>query len=468
METIISEITNSERAFGGVSCNKLEILDASGNHGLGDIVKGQHDSEITPESGYTWQVINCFEDSIRFSESQIEVDGTTFFQGRLEFRLPKDTADRIHVLGGIGRKRFFVRWIDGNGQGKMMGDQTATALFSLTNRDNKAQREQDNEIAGQFEICSLHPLAFYPFEDTIFDGECCVSQSAPQSGDCTPAIIERTNGSDEDEPWFTAPSGATTVVPAIEIRQENDDVSGTAAAGKAVKIRKDPEAPGAFSVVVESIEESASEIIVNVTPPESDGAVIPQFFLTQITSYRSGDAGSQLAAGTWTRTAPASPESVRCLDFSAADPFNTLVANNQFGHKTRFCDKDGNALTTYGGTAAPDNLVIDTLYNVMWYNVVQSATWNDAVDACVASSQGGFTNWHLPDRVMVESLWNQNESDTNETPGFPNGYHISLWAATTNRNGTTQAWVTHSNQDRQWTESSKTGAQKYIMIRRID
>ena len=77
---------------------------------------------------------------------------------------------------------------------------------------------------------------------------------------------------------------------------------------------------------------------------------------------------------------------------------------NKFGNLDRFTDDEG--LQTY-----TNPLVIDNLYNLMYTKDQQAAdTWNNQIDAGVASSIGGFSDWYVFSTAELEELLDRGVS----------------------------------------------------------
>lgn len=464
MEVAINPITGSERAYGGAACHKIEILDVSGDHTLGYVVANRHDSAVVVDAEFQWELINTSEDSIRFQEVPRTEDGVTFYDGRIQFIVPKDTADRIAQLAGQKRRRYLVRWIDSNGQGKMMGDLANGAVFEMLSRDNKADPDTDNEITCQFAVCARHPVPFYPFESEIFDGECCAEQTSSDSGgntgggDCQDGTVLRTNPvSGADEPYFTVPSGGTHVIPP-KLIGDQDNQAFSMTVGKPVLIGYDPAQSPPFNLAIASIVETELSVVINVNAPRTAGQ---QYNITQRTTYYGRDEGYQIQNGIWTKPTGL----VRRLNFLANDPFNTLADVNPFGNTTRLCDSQGNPLTTYGGMGVPaDGLVIDTLYDAMWYvHQMTYPNWTAACDAVAASTEGGFNDWVIATREHLHTIIPHDQTEATEPPGFPPNYLVSASSSTTIHGS--QLWKYFASSDRQFTEVNKTSTQRILMVR---
>ena len=111
----------------------------------------------------------------------------------------------------------------------------------------------------------------------------------------------------------------------------------------------------------------------------------------QTVSYRTGDDGDL--------------ESGRVTDFF------TLSSDNTFGTTDRFTDE-------LGGQTYANDIVIDwSTYNgtdVLGYSrVIQSATWNVAIDDSLASSLGSYTSgWRLSNIKEIVNIANYGTPDT--------------------------------------------------------
>jgi hypothetical protein len=105
----------------------------------------------------------------------------------------------------------------------------------------------------------------------------------------------------------------------------------------------------------------------------------------QTTSYRTGDDGD--------------------IEAGRAVSFSVLSANNPFGNTNRFTDELGTQTYT-------NNIVIDwSTYDGSvvngYYRVITNATWNNAIDQCLALSVGTYTSgWRLVNRNELETIYN--------------------------------------------------------------
>lgn len=118
----------------------------------------------------------------------------------------------------------------------------------------------------------------------------------------------------------------------------------------------------------------------------------------QTASYRTGDDGYNYA-NTWDAVFSATRVGRR----PQLTDFTTLLANNAFGNTNRFTDDAG-------GQTYSNDLVIDHFTGLMWYRILASGSWNSAIDAAVASTLGGYSNWELPNLEQQMSILDYKNS----------------------------------------------------------
>jgi len=92
--------------------------------------------------------------------------------------------------------------------------------------------------------------------------------------------------------------------------------------------------------------------------------------------------------------------------------------------------------------------VTDNLTGLMWTKNANMAgstmTWYQAVDYCNDLTQGGYTDWRLPNVNELESLVNADEPNTAtwlNSQGFTNVQSYGYWSSTTFALYTGYAWV---------------------------
>lgn len=163
----------------------------------------------------------------------------------------------------------------------------------------------------------------------------------------------------------------------------------------------------------------------------------------QTTSYRTGDDGD--------------------LEMGIGASFSTLSDNNIFGNTNRFTDE-------LGGQTYTNNFVLDHLTGLMWYKVPVSGTWNNAIDGADSSTQGGFSDWFLPNINQFATILNF----TNSVGSLLNYAPFSLtqtstatrlFTSTTNAGGTTGAFALSDLQI--FSATTKVTTCNYIICRKF-
>lgn len=143
----------------------------------------------------------------------------------------------------------------------------------------------------------------------------------------------------------------------------------------------------------------------------------------QTTSYRTGDDGDL--------------ERGRDVDFF------TLAENNPFGNTNRFTDE-------LGGQAYTNNWVVDwSTYDgstVLGYfrSVQLAATWDNAIDNCLAGTFGTFAGCYLPNVTQINNIMNFEINETLDYTPFSINL-VTLWTSDTNRGGINYAWYYRSS-----------------------
>ena len=144
----------------------------------------------------------------------------------------------------------------------------------------------------------------------------------------------------------------------------------------------------------QTTEYSAAITCTPATAPEGILYKRPQF-RGQATTYRTGDVGWLFSQGyfDWSSD-PTNPATIAALDLANLDPFNTLVNNNLFGNTLRF--------TSITGTAYTTGIAMDHLTGIMFTDdELSNDVWDNLIDQALASSIGGYTDWHLVSRTEL-------------------------------------------------------------------
>ena len=103
--------------------------------------------------------------------------------------------------------------------------------------------------------------------------------------------------------------------------------------------------------------------------------------------------------------------------FNSLASFLVLNNDNSFGNLFRltsdiggyesggnYFDLNGNASNE--ATEFANNLIIDHFTGDMFYRIAQAAAiWNTAIDNALASTQGGHSDWFLPNINILKSIW---------------------------------------------------------------
>jgi hypothetical protein len=142
--------------------------------------------------------------------------------------------------------------------------------------------------------------------------------------------------------------------------------------------------------------------------------------------------------------------------------FSTLSDNNIFGNNQRFTSELGNQTYT-------NKFVLDHSTGLMWYIALTTGTqWNGAIDGALASTQGGFTDWALPNINQLVSICNFSIATNSLLNYSPFNIAITsasdrVWTSTTLPNSTASAYTLQSNST--FAGSGKSTSQSYIICR---
>lgn len=164
----------------------------------------------------------------------------------------------------------------------------------------------------------------------------------------------------------------------------------------------------------------------------------------QTTSYRTGDDGD--------------------LEMGIGASFSTLSDLNIFGTNQRFTDE-------LGGQTYTNNFVLDHLTGLMWYRTpTTTSNWNTAIDGALASTQGGFSDWVLPNMNQLISICNF-ATVTNALLNYaPFNIAVTastdrIWTSTTTPNASANVYTLQSNST--FAGTGKSTAQSYIICRKF-
>lgn len=261
--------------------------------------------------------------------------------------------------------------------------------------------------------------------------------------DLAPMVNIQATLGNEAYPWLATWSGVTVVEGTIEnycgggvcadATVENSDAtySNTVASGgnlglPDITITK----PDASTVTFPSVKN------VDIRDYKSGIAYQRPSLTGQLTSYRTGDDGWNLANGVYDYTPPEYPTSFAKLDLDAVSPFTTLLHNNAFGNKNRFTD-------SIGGQTYANDYVIDHLTGLGYYRVIQgtSTTWDTNIDNAVASTLLSFTDWRVCNFQEYDVIGDRSMVGFNYAPFNLNGATVSVFQTSTTRNDSTTQYI---------------------------
>jgi hypothetical protein len=163
----------------------------------------------------------------------------------------------------------------------------------------------------------------------------------------------------------------------------------------------------------------------------------------QTTSYRTGDDGD--------------------LEMGIDASFFQLSDLNIFGNNKRFTDELGTEIYT-------NKFVLDHSTGLMWYiNLTTGTQWNGAIDGALASTQGTFTDWVLPNINQLISICNFSIVTNSLLNYSPFNIAITtttdrIWTSTTTPSATVNAYTLYNLG--QITGTGKSTSQSYIICRK--
>lgn len=172
----------------------------------------------------------------------------------------------------------------------------------------------------------------------------------------------------------------------------------------------------------------------------------------QVQSKRDGDdANIEVTILSAARNA----QSVKARNTLAS--FNVLNNNNSFGNTIRFTDDLGTEIFTAG-------LMIDNYTSLMWGVAALAAnTWPNQIDAALASTLGGFSNWFMANINQLRNVMRSN----NNTPfsSLFTGANTDIWSSTDDGSGTTnRLYVSAASSHRHLTQG-EGNSEKMLICR---
>ena len=126
-----------------------------------------------------------------------------------------------------------------------------------------------------------------------------------------------------------------------------------------------------------------------------------------LVSFNNYDEAWQMLNGVLDRTNPTNPTHVAELDYTSLTPFFTLKQNNKYGNLDRITDDLGTQIYA-------NNLIVDNLYNIMYWQIgLTLDTQTNHLITANASTNGGFTDWNLASKAILESIRNHGLANGN-------------------------------------------------------
>lgn len=211
-----------------------------------------------------------------------------------------------------------------------------------------------------------------------------------------------------------------------------------------------------------TIQVNTSQKVISVAPSGWDDQVAEYGrgyhypIASQTTGFKTGDEPDIET----TIFAPVRVANSLKVHNSLIDYF-TLGNTNSFLNTDRFTDIDG--LQIYG-----DDYIIDNYTGVGIFRIAQAAaTFDDAIDAALASTQNGFSDWFL---ASVSQMFELVNNETN--PSFfwspLNIGGTNLFTSTTDSITTTRNLMFRPGNHASGLidDNNKTTAQKYLLMRK--
>ena len=180
--------------------------------------------------------------------------------------------------------------------------------------------------------------------------------------------------------------------------------------------------------------------------------------------------GAQIAAGVFDPPAGAFA-SLQGLDYSAATPFLTLK-HSHLGGTDRWRDSANNPLA-YGDATVSDGLVTDLNFDRQWYILRSNhANLQAALDYAAAATFGGHSDWRLPIRAELWTLFDINNTNVissinGRPPGFDANSTNNVISCTTAELATSLIYATFGT-NRRTQFVSKTGSVFVILVRNFN
>lgn len=199
-------------------------------------------------------------------------------------------------------------------------------------------------------------------------------------------VVPDINVSNSDDSYSETEIAAIDIeIPDITITK-NDDTTVTYPAAKDLNIGVidpcTPVAPSGWAAMVTAYG-------IGYNYPQQTG---------QTTVYRTGD-DADIEATIFT-TAIRAANNLK--PHNGLSDFTTLTNNNAFGTTVRFTDELGTEIFA-------NDLIIDHYTGLMWYRIKSALEiWNTSIDNALSSTQGGHSDWFLPNTSQLFTITDQS------------------------------------------------------------
>ena len=152
---LIEDLT--EKSHGGICGNMIQVVDCNFNHVIPDVILDKITGTINLSGSMEWQNVFGQEDTFHFTESPIEVQGTTMYQSQLTAIISKDKISRLRSIDKLMRIGHMIKFTDSNHITKLMGAVRRGTYLSWS-RDNKATLPEANSIQVTWAWTNQRPV----------------------------------------------------------------------------------------------------------------------------------------------------------------------------------------------------------------------------------------------------------------------------------------------------------------------
>ncbi len=312
-----------------------------------------------------------------------------------------------------------------------------------------------------WEIWSSQDFISWTLVDTIAADSTSYSNTGLSGGTSYSYKIRAIDGTDNGE-WSNIVIGAVTL---INVSNSTDNYS--------VNTSTDLELPDNTIQVTNNVDTVLSttynpvydnitiEVPIATTQPSGIAYQRPSS-TGQLVSYATGDDGYHYINGTYDYTPPTNPVSIAALDWSALEPFKTLLYDNEYGDKNRFTDDVGTQVYA-------NDLVKDHFTGLMYYRLLLTDdTWTNQMAAAFNSTQGGYSDWRVTNYNECQII--NKQSFGGEIAMFYSPFNIantsgnSILISTTRGNNSTQTYSFETIQGGRYQNTVKSTTFKKVLL----